>query len=237
MFSELTILLIAAASVGFLHTVLGPDHYLPFVVMSRAGKWSPAKTAWVTLFCGLGHVGSSVVIGLFGIMLGVAISRIQALETVRGEIAAWLLIGFGLAYFIWGLRQAYRSRPHQHGHVHLDGSDHAHPHTHNGEHLHPHCAAAPANITPWIMFTIFVLGPCEPLIPLLMYPAAKASVSGLLLVILTFSAATIGTMLAAVAILNRGMARISFPLMERYSHAIAGMVICLSGVAIKFLGL
>ena len=38
-----------------------------------------------------------------------------------------------------------------------------------------------------ILFTIFVFGPCEPLIPILMYPAAKSSVAGMLLVAGVFS--------------------------------------------------
>jgi len=35
MFSgEITVLLATAASLGFIHTLIGPDHYLPFIVMS-----------------------------------------------------------------------------------------------------------------------------------------------------------------------------------------------------------
>ena len=56
-----------AASIGFLHTLLGPDHYLPFVAMSRAGGWSLKKTTVVTVLCGMGHVLSSVVLGFIGI--------------------------------------------------------------------------------------------------------------------------------------------------------------------------
>ena len=41
---ESTLLLWTAASIGFVHTLLGPDHYLPFVAMSRAGGWSARKT-------------------------------------------------------------------------------------------------------------------------------------------------------------------------------------------------
>ncbi len=33
---EIVVLGIAAASIGFFHTLLGPDHYLPFIVMARA---------------------------------------------------------------------------------------------------------------------------------------------------------------------------------------------------------
>jgi hypothetical protein len=36
MTAQLSALTIAAASVGFIHTILGPDHYLPFAVLSWA---------------------------------------------------------------------------------------------------------------------------------------------------------------------------------------------------------
>jgi len=38
MSNELLILTGTAASIGFLHTVFGPDHYVPFVVMARANR-------------------------------------------------------------------------------------------------------------------------------------------------------------------------------------------------------
>ena len=35
---SILILVITAASIGFIHTVLGPDHYIPFVATSKAGR-------------------------------------------------------------------------------------------------------------------------------------------------------------------------------------------------------
>ncbi len=35
---ELILLAGTAAIVGFLHTITGPDHYLPFIVMGKARK-------------------------------------------------------------------------------------------------------------------------------------------------------------------------------------------------------
>ena len=65
--NELTVLCATAATVGIVHTVLGPDHYLPFVAMAQARGWSTAKTATITGVCGIGHVLGSVVLGFFGI--------------------------------------------------------------------------------------------------------------------------------------------------------------------------
>lgn len=206
--------------IGFLHTILGPDHYLPFVAVARARGWSLGKTLSVTVLCGFGHVLGSMLLGLFGIALGVAVFRLEALESIRGEVAAWMLIAFGFTYFIWGLHRAVKSRAHSHEHAHRDGIVHSHEHTHLGGHTHPHTGNA-KNITPWILFTIFVFGPCEPLIPLLMYPAAQGSLASVLLVAAVFGAATVLTMATMVASLSLSISRIRLGSLESYSHALA----------------
>jgi ABC-type nickel/cobalt efflux system permease component RcnA len=236
MSKELLVLYFTAASIGFFHTVFGPDHYLPFVVMGRARKWSLTKTSLVTVLCGIGHIISSAILGFIGIAFGIGLMRIEAFESFRGNIAAWALIGFGFAYFIWGIRRAIRNKPHGHTHAHKDEANHAHEHTHTEEHSHVH-AEKGKTITPWVLFTIFVLGPCEPLIPILMYPAAKNSITGLFLVIAIFGLVTIVTMLSIVILASLGINFIPLGRLERYSHALAGATICLSGAAIQFLGL
>jgi len=230
---ELVALTILAASIGVGHTLLGPDHYLPFVVLARARGWSKATTVLVTMLCGLGHVGSSIVLGTIGIALGVAVARVEGIESARGDVAAWLLTAFGLVYMVWGLRRAARHRTHSHVHAHSGGETHIHLHDHERAHLHPHDQGAPAPaLTPWVLFTIFVLGPCEPLIPILMYPAAADSAFGVALVAGVFGAATILTMLAVVLLLSFGLSRLPTRGLERYSHALAGLAIFLCGVAI-----
>jgi len=234
--SSIILLCLTAASIGFLHTLLGPDHYLPFIMMSRARKWSPSKTTFITLLCGIGHVFSSVILGFLGIAFGVAVMKLEAFEGFRGNIAAWLLIGFGFAYFVWGVRRAIKNKPHTHMHNHGDAIKHSHIHDHKHEHAHLHDVKG-REFTPWILFTIFIFGPCEPLIPLLMYPAAKSSISGMILVASIFSIITILTMITVVLLSCWGISFIKFERLERYMHAIAGGTICLSGLGIQFLGL
>jgi len=236
MSSELMILIITAASIGFFHTLLGPDHYVPFIVMARARQWSLLKTSLITFLCGLGHIGSSVVLGLVGVALGIAVTKLEFIESFRGNLAAWALIAFGLIYFTWGVRKAFRNQPHEHLHMHADGSTHTHRHTHTEEYTHVHDGDT-GSITPWVLFTIFVLGPCEPLIPLLMYPAAQESMSGLLWVTAVFGLATIMTMLGIVMISTFGISLLPAKRMEKYTHALAGATICLCGLSIQFLGL
>ncbi len=233
MSQELVILAVTAGSIGFVHTLLGPDHYLPFVVLARARKWSRTKTATITVLCGVGHVGSSVLLGTIGIALGVAVSRLKLFESTRGDIAAWLLTAFGLVYMVWGLRRAIRGRIHSHTHAHHGGEVHIHDHDHHQAHLHPHDNTSTARIlTPWVLFTIFVFGPCEPLIPILMYPAAAQSTFGVILVATVFGVTTLLTMVTVVLMLSFGLERLPTSRLERYSHALAGFTIFLCGVAI-----
>lgn len=236
--TEFSILAATAASIGFVHTITGPDHYLPFIVLGKARNWRLSRTLGVTAICGLGHVLGSVILGFIGIGLGLAVGRLNVIEGLRGDLAAWLLISFGLVYGVWGLRKALAEKPHSHAHTHVDGTIHHHHHHHHTEHAHPHVDEKSArSITPWALFIIFVLGPCEPLIPILMYPAANSSLSGLIGVTAIFSAVTIGTMVAMVFLAERGINLIPAKKLERYAHALAGLAITSSGLAIQFLGL
>ena len=41
---EIWMLAGTAATLGLVHTVIGPDHYLPFIVIGRAREWTLRKT-------------------------------------------------------------------------------------------------------------------------------------------------------------------------------------------------
>jgi hypothetical protein len=48
---EIALLTLSAAVIALIHTVLGPDHYLPFIAMAKARDWSLQTTIRVTLAC------------------------------------------------------------------------------------------------------------------------------------------------------------------------------------------
>lgn len=230
---EVYVLLGTAAALGFVHTILGPDHYLPFIALAKARSWSMRKTLWITTVCGIGHVLGSVVLGMIGVAAGITLRRLNLIESVRGDIAAWLLIAFGLVYTAWGIRSAVRNKPHHHAHDHTDGTRHAHSHAHTLEHAHPHDNAQ-HNLAPWVLFIVFVLGPCEPLIPLLMFPAASESAAAVALVAAVFGAVTVATMATVVLLSSYGLSFVRQERLGRYAHALAGAFILLCGVAIRF---
>jgi nickel/cobalt exporter len=144
------------------------------------------------------------------------------------------MVLFGLAYFAWGLRRALVSVsgyiPHAHG-------NHVHIHRHGtGDHDHP----ANDSVRPrtfWALFVLFVLGPCEPLIPLFVLPASRGRWDVALAMIGVYAVVTVATMLVATTVGLLGARRIAFGAAERYAHAMAGATVAASGLLVISLGL
>ena len=171
--NEILLLSFTAASLGFIHTAFGPDHYVPFIVLSRARSWSLPKTMWITFVSGVGHVGGSVAIGLIGIALGISLNKLNFIEGLRGNLVALLLIFFGLIYSGYGFYKFLKNG----GHHHLPGF--LIPHNlREIRHQVSHGLDEKLDqtkLTPWVLFIIFVFGPCEVLIPMLFIPAVQGS--------------------------------------------------------------
>jgi len=226
------ILIGTAISVGFIHTLIGIDHSLPFVVLGRAQGWSLGRVLALTAACGVGHVVSSIALGAVGIFLGSRLSTLQWIEASRGELAAWGLIVFGLVYAGWSFaRQRRRQR---HAHEHAGG--HVHTHEHDTA-QHDHSSINARTVTAWSLFVIFVLGPCEPLIPLLLVPALDLGIGAAVPVVLAFAVTTIGTMLVVVSLGYVGLRMRVFRRFERHAQTLAGLAIASSGVVIQMLGI
>ena len=237
MSDEHTALLGAAAAIGVLHTIIGPDHYLPFITLAKARGWSLGRTLAITLVSGLGHVGGSIGLGALALALGWALGGVERIEALRGNAAGWLLVAIGLAYLAWGVRYALRTRPHTHRHAHANGTVHEHRHTHLGGHAHPNVPSGAGRLvggmTAWSLFVVFVLGPCEPLIPLLMYPATTGRGLDVALVATVFAVATIVTMTALVIVGRASLALLPAGGWERWSHAVAGGIVVACGTAMQ----
>lgn len=228
---NLVALAATAVSISFFHTASGPDHYLPFIVLSRARKWTLSRTILLTVICGLGHVLSSVVLGLVGVYLGWQLNRLAFFQDMRGNVSGWVLLLLGLAYTAYGFRHAYLNRPHKHFDVMLDEVyvlEHRH-----GEMVMPDKRV---KVTPLVLFAIFVMGPSEPLIPLLFFSGTHRSTTEVVVLIVAFTLSTVITMTAIVLLGCYGYSFVQTDKMERYVHAVSGSVVTLCAVGILFLG-
>lgn len=207
------ILLMSTCSVAFLHA-LAPDHWMPFAAIAKAQRWRESKLLWVTFLAGLGHVGISIAFGVIGILLGFSLSKLKNIEGHRGEIALWLLIGFGVAYMLWGIKKAKQHKPKD-----IDEEK-----------------FRQKTISVWMIFAIFVLGPCEPLVPLI-FLGYNYGYAGIVISSIVFSVVTIIMMLGQSLLAFRGIQLIKSDIAERYSHALAGLVIALTGIFVMVLGI
>jgi hypothetical protein len=213
-------LVAAAVSIGSLHT-LAPDHWVPFTALARAQRWSGRRTALVTAVCGLGHVTGSVALGLLSVFLGVELLERfgRRLESASGL----LLIGFGVAYAVWGLRRSARAHRHAFGHHHGHRHEHGHSHT-------------PSSLSPWGLFLVFTADPCVAVIPLI-FAAAPLGWPTTVSVIVAYEVATIGTMVALVLPTRAAATVARGAWVDRHGDAVAGAVVALVGMAVLGLGI
>ena len=155
LFASLTV---AAITIGSLHS-LAPDHWVPIAAVARARNWSKARTARVAFLCGVGHVTVSVLLGLLALLFGAQL--FQSFGERMVSVAGLLLIGFGVAYAVWGLRGAFAHRIHGHHHHHYD-------------HVHD-----PSKASTWSLFLIYCADPCVAVIPILFAAAPLSAVETL----------------------------------------------------------
>ncbi len=219
---DIMVLLYTAASLGFIHTLLGPDHYIPFIAMAKSNHWSFAKTCLITSLCGFAHVLSSVIIGGIGIALSISLNKLNGIEMFRGNLAGWMLVGFGLFYLVWGLKKISRKK--------LSPDADLPPADQPGRYE----TSTTKKMMPWILFTIFLFGPCEIMIPLLIYPAATHSLAAIFYISLVFGVATVATMLSMTLISVYGLNLLRVKPLEKFSHALAGFGIFISGLLVQF---
>ena len=116
----ITVLWLTAFLTAVIHTITGPDHYLPFIAIAKSRDFSLKKTLLWTFICGLGHIGSALLIALGFVYLSHFLTDTQFawIEDNRSDLAAYALIGLGGAYLLWALRHRWL---HKHGHAHHHG--------------------------------------------------------------------------------------------------------------------
>lgn len=214
MTAALSAIWLTAFLTAVVHTIMGPDHYLPFIAIGKSRGCSLKKMLFWTFVCGVGHIVSALLIALAFIYFShwLSAENFAWIEDNRGDVAAYALIGLGAAYLLWALRHRWQHK-HDSGHRHFAVPDNE------------------KSVSVWVLFIIFVLGPCEALLPIL----TASSVLGGYAVIssaIIFSVATIATMMLAVALGTAGVSALRLNRLEAYAHEIAGGTIMACGVAI-----
>jgi len=136
---ETLLLVLTAALAAAAHTLI-PDHWLPYVLMSRGKGWSMGKTMRVTSVGAIIHLAATAIVGVLIGFIGVA--TLKGISDKADLIGGVLLLLFGL-YFVWKGWKAYKiggGHSHAHhahggGHSHYDDQSHPH-HDHSHDELH-----------------------------------------------------------------------------------------------------
>jgi ABC-type nickel/cobalt efflux system permease component RcnA len=233
-------LAVAAVSIAALHA-LAPDHWLPFAALARARDWSAGRTVALTLLCGSGHVGFTVLLGAVGLWIGRDLVLISGarMESVAGV----LLIVFGSGYALWSLRRTAGS--------HLHGGHHGWTHVHDGTHPHGHARSHhpapsfavgeahihdPSRLAVGSLFVVFSLDVCAALLPLIL-ASAPLGFAPAATVVALYAVTTLGTMTTLALAARSGAALLPLPRMQRHQDVLAGAMIAGVGLAAVLLGL
>jgi hypothetical protein len=210
---------------AIVHTLI-PDHWLPFVLVSRAEGWSRRRTITLTAASGLLHVTLSIALGLAIVLAGRGAERVvgglkQRLESLSG----WMLLCFGLAYMFWFLIRG--------GHVHSFG---IHPHHEPTDQEPPgRLGVRLKDLSGYTLTFVVGFNPCILLIPLVL-GAAQLSALTLVVVSAAFAVSTIASMVLMTLAGLHGTSRLTSPFLTRYGEAFSGGLIALTGLGVLLAG-
>ncbi|HQR89439.1 MAG: hypothetical protein B7Z44_00835 [Caulobacter sp. 12-67-6] len=196
--------------VAFLHAAL-PTHWLPFVLVGRAQKWSTRRTLGVTLLAGLGHVGLTIVLGLALVLAG------MALQPSLGEVFHWIVGGLMAAVGVFYVLRAYFLK---------EGHNHAMPEASRRTYGSDRAAIA-------ALVTLLTLSPCEAFLPYYLAGMEHGWQAFLLLSLVLLTATSAG-MLIFTGLSLAGFKRLGLQWVERYEETILGVALILVGVAVAF---
>lgn len=209
------LLIVAVGVVGVLHTMV-PDHWAPITLWARQRGWTPAQTAKAALGAGVGHVLSTLALGvvlwLAGLMVAAKFGHWVEI------ISSGLLIAFGLWVSLAGWREMRHDRTHDHAHAH----GHDHPH-HDNRHDHAQSGS---------MALMLILG-SSPMVEGLpaFFAAGKFGWGVILVMSLVFAASTILTYIVLCVASVAGLENVKLGRFEHYGEILSGLFIAAVGVA------
>ncbi|MBI3723441.1 hypothetical protein HY251_05745 [bacterium] len=235
------------SGLSLLHAAL-PNHWLPFVLVGRALKWSRGRTLAVLALAGGGHVVATSALGLLVWFLGDAAVRTfkdGQLEAFAGKIAGSLLVVLGLVYL---LLHAFG----RHGHSHAGGAliyekehesaehesaghEHDHDHEHEHEHEHEHASHAPSRLQErgaiLTLFLALTFSPCEAVVGAFL-AGVRFGFGYVLLLAIGSSVATVLAMLVLTWLTLAGVERLRFAWLDRNEMSLTGILLVAIGVVV-----
>ena len=223
--TSVPLLIAAAGTVGFLHSIL-PDHWVPLAVVGRTQRWSIARVARVSFLASIGHVLTSLLIA--AIIAAVGLQFRSAFESQQGHIVGVILVLTGIGFLIWALTG-------HGGHSHEGGDRHSHE-----DHDHDHgLHAAEESLVRRFAAIAGPFGAAASPDLTILPVALAASAVGIGTVVgclISFSTVTIGTFVVLTVAATLAGYQVKGEWLEEYGNAITAVVLIGIGSAV-YLGL
>ncbi|HUH10438.1 MAG TPA: hypothetical protein VLZ51_12885 [Brevundimonas sp.] len=190
---------------AFLHAAL-PTHWLPFVLVGRAQRWSLARVMTVAVTAGLAHIASTAIVGSLIVAAGLALNA--WIGGLLPHLSAALLFIFGAFY----LAKASLQKP-----ITATGPEAEVPEP-----------AVSDRAAFWGLVLMMAVTPGEVLLPIYLSSATEG-VMALALLTLSFAAGTVLGMTLLAALASAGYSILRLERWARYEGAILGMALILIG--------
>ena len=227
--SSIPLLLLAAAAVAILHSIL-PDHWVPLAVVARTQRWSVLRVARVSTLASVGHVVSSLI--LAGIVAAVGLQFQHQLEAQQGHIIGAVLVLTGLGFLVWGLRSGGQGHDHDHGHSRDQGQDPDHGHEQTQAPVSQQTLARRLAAIA-VPFGV-AASPDLTILPVALAASAvsRGAVAGVLVV---FSVITIGVFVGLTVLATLAGYQLKGDWLERNANTITALVLIVIGI-VAFIG-
>jgi len=190
---------------AFLHAAL-PTHWLPFVLVGRAQRWSLARVMTVVVTAGLAHIASTALVGSLIVAAGLALNA--WIGGLLPHLSAALLFLLGAFY----LARASLQKP-----VTVTGPEAEVPEP-----------AVSDRAAFWGLVLMMAVTPGEVLLPIYLSSATEG-VMALSLLTVSFAAGTVLGMTLLAALASAGYSILRLERWARYEGAILGVALILIG--------
>lgn len=190
---------------AFLHAAL-PTHWLPFVLVGRAQRWSLMRVMTVAVTAGLAHIASTALVGSLIVAAGLALNA--WIGGLLPHLSAALLFIFGAFY----LARASLQKP-----IAATGPEAEVPEP-----------AVSDRAAFWGLVLMMAVTPGEVLLPIYLSSATEGVVA-LALLTLAFAAGTVLGMTLLAALASAGYSILRLERWARYEGAILGVALILIG--------
>lgn len=193
---------------AFLHAAM-PTHWLPFVLVGRAQRWSLMRVMTVAVTAGLAHIASTALVGSLIVAAGLALNA--WIGGLLPHLSAALLFIFGAFY----LARASLQKP-----ITATGPEAEVPEP-----------AVSDRAAFWGLVLMMAVTPGEVLLPIYLSSATEG-VTALGLLTLSFAAGTVLGMTLLSALASAGYSILRLERWTRYEGAILGISLIVIGLLV-----